>query len=74
MKLCIVCYVTEGDGKEFTSYELFPLAYEVKVYVLEGGGGVCIMDFGHNHVGVFVHGVVGGVVAIRVGVAWGKFN
>ena len=59
--------ITEGDDEEFTSYETFPLTYEVKVYVLERGGGVCVMDFGHSSVGVVVQGVAGSVAAFGVG-------
>ena len=66
--------VTEGYDEELSSYEEFPFAYEVEVYVLEGGGGVGVMDLGHGRVSVVVQGVTHSVAARADGGMRGHFN
>lgn len=48
---------TKGDGKEFPVGVVFPFYYEVDIYVVECGGGVGDVDFGHGGVSIFVERV-----------------
>lgn len=63
VELWFVGSLTKGYDKEFPSFELFPFANEIEVDVLEGGGGVCVMDLRHVRVGVVVEWVANGVAA-----------
>ena len=43
VKFFVTRVIPEGDDKELLTCELFPFSNEVKVNVLEGGGGVSVM-------------------------------